>query len=63
MKPNITISFDTAEQIAADFVRQQYEWLSEDVLTYENEEDINDAKIDLNAMRRLYNYMTGEQLP
>ncbi len=63
MKPNITISFDTAEQIAADFIRQQYEWLSEDVLTYENEEDINDAKIDLSAMRRLYNYMTGEQLP
>lgn len=60
---HLSISIETAEKITADFIRQQYEWLKEDIKTYDHPDDIADAEKDLAALSRVYNYVGGYDLP
>lgn len=59
MTDYLKIRFDTAEQIALDFMLQQYAWLKEDKDRGSQHPD--DIK-DMAALARVIRYMGGEHL-
>lgn len=62
MTDYLKIRFDAAEQIALDFLLQQYAWLKEDAKGYRHPEDVEDADKDIAALARIIKYMGGDHL-
>lgn len=63
MTDYLKIRFDTAEQIALDFMLQQYAWLKGDKdRGSQHPDDIEDAEKDMAALARVIRYMGGEHL-
>ena len=65
MTDQITLKIDTeaADEIVAAWLRLRLEWLYENAKTLTHDEDKEDNAKDAEAMRRVLNFITGEQPP
>jgi len=62
MTDQITLKIDTeaADEIVAAWLRLRLEWLHESAQTITHDEDKEDNLKDIEAMRRVLNFITGE---